>query len=48
MKLGPIAFGVILAGLGSAHADTPGADWRKVEVHVDPHSGAVTKSELDH
>ena len=84
MKLSPIAFAAILAGLGSAHADTPGADWmskeqvtrslqgkgytdirkleaddghwegdantdgREVEIHVDPHSGAVTKSEPDH
>lgn len=84
MKLSPIAMAAILAGLGSARADTPGADWiskeqvtkalqdkgytdirklkaddghwegdatkdgQKVEVHVDPHSGAVTKSEPDH
>ena len=84
MKLAPIAAAAILAGLGAAHADTPGADWmskeqvtktlqdkgytdirkleaddghwegdatkdgQKVEVHVDPHSGAVIKSEPDH
>ena len=39
MKLTPYAFAAILAGLGSAHADTPGADWMAKE--------QVTKTLLD-